>query len=189
MRANEVTVGTPLGERIKTYRTKRKLSLSVLAETSGISKSLISQIERSVVNPSVATIRSLARALEIPVFLLFLDDEPHSDLVRRDERRRLFLPGSTVERQLLTPEHRQTFVLLTMNIQPEELSSVDLTQHGGEECVYVRTGCLSVRLGDQVIELQEGDSLYFNALVPHGFVNGGKGVAEVISCIAPGIAE
>jgi len=168
MRANEVTVGTPLGERIKTYRTKRKLSLSVLAETSGISKSLISQIERSVVNPSVATIRSL---------------------VRRDERRRLFLPGSTVERQLLTPEHRQTFVLLTMNIQPEELSSVDLTQHGGEECVYVRTGCLSVRLGDQVIELQEGDSLYFNALVPHGFVNGGKGVAEVISCIAPGIAE
>lgn len=184
---NGVTTKPSLGEKLKTYRTKRQLSLADLAMSSGISKSLISQIERSLVNPSVATIRNLARALEIPVFLLFLEDDPHCDLVRHDQRRRLFLPGSTVERQLLTPEHRRQFVLLTMNIRPKELSAVDLTQHTGEECVYVRTGCLTVQLGDREIELAEGDSLHFDAFVPHRFINRGVDVAEVISCIAPGI--
>lgn len=184
MQANGVSAGPSLGEKIKAYRTRQRLSLADLAEASGISKSLISQIERSVVNPSVATIRSLARALAIPVFLLFLDDEPQSDLVRHDERRRLLLPGSTVERQLLTPEHRRTFVMLTMNLRPHEASAAERTHHVGEECVYVRTGCLTVRLGDQEIELEEGDSLYFDAVVPHQFVNPGDRSAEVISCIA-----
>src|SRR5947209_6363739 len=87
-----------LGEKLKFYRRQRQLSLADLAAHSGISKSLISQVERSVVNPSVATIRSLAKGLEIPVFLLFLDDHSRTDLVRRAERRRVFLPGSTVER-------------------------------------------------------------------------------------------
>jgi len=181
-----VTAPPSLGEKLKAYRTERRLSLAELAARSGISKSLISQIERSHVNPSVATIRSLARGLEIPLFLLFLEEDPRSDLVCHDQRRRLFLPGSTVERQLLTPEHRRRFVLLTMNIHPGEPSAIDLTQHSGEECVYVRTGCLTVQLGDQEIELAEGDSLYFDAVVPHRFVNRGADIAEVISCIAPG---
>lgn len=184
---NGVTTKPSLGEKLKTYRTKRRLSMADLAARSGISKSLISQIERSVVNPSVATIRSLARALEIPVFLLFLEDNPHSDLVRHDQRRRLYLPGSSVERQLLTPEHRQRFVMLTMNLPPGEPSAPDLTQHTGEECVYVRTGCLAVQLGDQEIGLAEGDSLYFDALVPHRFINHGEDAAEVICAIVPGI--
>jgi transcriptional regulator with XRE-family HTH domain len=189
MRGNGISTEPSLGAKLKMYRTKRKLSLMELAARSGISKSLISQIERSLVNPSVATIRSLARALEIPVFLLFLDDEPRGDLVRHDQRRRLFLPGSTVERHVLTPEHRQRFVLLTMNVHPDEPSAVELTQHTGEECVYVRTGSLTVQLGNQEIVLEEGDSLYFDALVPHRFINCGRTVAEVISCIAPGVPE
>lgn len=189
MMENEITTMPSLGEKLKMYRTKRRLSLAELAIRSGISKSLISQVERSLVNPSVATIRNLARALEIPVFLLFLDDDPRCDLIPRDQRRRLFLPGSTVERQLLTPDHRQRFVLLTMNIHPHELSAIELTQHTGEECVYVRTGCLTVQLGDKEIDLDEGDSLYFDALIPHRFVNRGEQTAEVISCIAPGIDE
>jgi len=49
-----------LGEKLKYYRRQRRLSLADLAARSGISKSLISQVERSVVNPSVATIRILA---------------------------------------------------------------------------------------------------------------------------------
>jgi transcriptional regulator with XRE-family HTH domain len=189
MLGNGVATEPSLGEKLKAYRTKRHLSLTELAARSGISKSLISQIERSLVNPSVASIRSLARALEIPVFLLFLDDEPHGDIVRHDQRRRLFLPGSTVERHVLTPEHRQRFVLLTMMIHPDETSAVELTQHTGEECVYVRTGCLTVQLGNQEIDLTEGDSLYFDALVPHRFTNRGGVAAEVISCIAPGVTD
>lgn len=183
MQSSGTSTGASLGAKIKTYRTRQRLSLLDLAEASGISKSLISQIERSLVNPSVATIRSLARALEIPVFLLFLDDQPQSDLVRRDERRRLLLPGSTVERQLLTPEHRRTLVMMTMSLRPQEASAVERTQHTGEECVYVRTGCLTVRLGDQETELGEGDSLYFDAVLPHQFINRGDQSAEVISCV------
>ena len=68
MLGNGVATEPSLGEKLKTYRTKRRLFTRELAARSGISKSLISQIERSLVNPSVASIRSLARALESPSF-------------------------------------------------------------------------------------------------------------------------
>ena len=67
-----------------------------------------------------------------------------------------------------------------MMIHPDEPSAVELTQHPGEECVFVRTGCLTVQLGDQEVDLAEGDSLYFDALVPHRFFNHGVVAAEVI---------
>lgn len=181
--------GYNLGEKLKYYRQQRRLSLAELAARSGISKSLISQVERSVVNPSVATIRSLAKGLEIPVFLFFMDDFPSTDLVRRDLRRRVFLPGSDVEREFLTPAHRHKIVLLTMNLASGQASGPEFTQHTGEECVYVRKGSLIVRLGDQEVVLEEGDSLYFDAIIPHQFFNGGPFSAEVISCIAPGVND
>jgi len=187
METDSAVVEMPLGQKLKRYRSKRHLSLSELSECSGISKSLISQIERSVVNPSISTVRSLAKGLGIPVFLLFLDDDPNTDLVRRDQRRCISMPDSDVVREFLTPENRQKIVMLTMNLGPGAISGPEATQHSGEECVYARTGSITVYLGDRIITLQEGDSLYFDAIVPHHFANTSDCTAEVICCIAPSV--
>lgn len=189
METDSAVVEMPLGKKLKRYRTKRHLSLSELSEHSSISKSLISQIERSVVNPSISTVRGLAKGLGIPVFLLFLDDDPNADLVHRDQRRRISMPDSDVVREFLTPETRHKIVMITMNLGPGAVSGPEATQHSGEECVYVRTGSISVYIGDRHIELQEGDSLYFDAIVPHHFANTSDCTAEVICCIAPGVDD
>lgn len=180
-------VEIPLGQKLKRYRNKRHLCLFELSECSGISKSLVSQIERSLVNPSISTVRSLAKGLGIPVFLLFLDDDPNTALVRRDQRRRISMPDSDVVREFLTPENRQEIVMLTMNLGPGAISCPEATQRSGEECVYARTGSITVYLGDRVIPLHEGDSLYFDAIVPHHFANTSDRTAEVICCFAPGV--
>ena len=63
-----------LGGRIRSARSRRELSVAELAGRAGVSKSLVSQIERGIAAPSIDTVRRLASVLQVPVFSLFLED-------------------------------------------------------------------------------------------------------------------
>ena len=76
-----------LGGRIRSARARRELSVAELAGRAGVSKSLVSQIERGIAAPSIDTVRRLASVLQVPVFSLFLEDPDDGMVVRRAERR------------------------------------------------------------------------------------------------------
>src|SRR5215207_348317 len=95
--------GLALGARIRQARARRELSLAELADLAGVSKSLISQIEREVAAPSIDTVRRLASALEVPVFSLYLEEADSQMVVRRDQRRVVRYPGSRASREILSP--------------------------------------------------------------------------------------
>jgi transcriptional regulator with XRE-family HTH domain len=175
-----------IGERIRELRRKKGLSLTEFARRTGLSKSMISQVETGNTNPSVDTVRSLALALEVPLFVLFLDEnESQGTLVRRDERPSLVMPGSNMVRELLTPDLNRAMVLVVGKIPVGETSSPSFTTHRGEECVVVLSGRLSVHLTGEVCELDSGDAFYFSATQPHFFGNPGNTEVEFLSAITP----
>ena len=181
----EGTAEEPLGGRIRAARLARDLSLADLATAAGVSKSLVSQIERGIASPSIDTVRRLASALHVPVFSLFLEAPDNGMLVRRDHRRVVRYPGTAATREILSPSLHGRMVLLWVTFPPGEDDGRAPVRHIGEECVVVVRGALEVDIGEQRVILQNGDSMTFDSDAPHRFRNPGDEVTEVLVAISP----
>ncbi|HUY99576.1 MAG TPA: cupin domain-containing protein [Thermomicrobiaceae bacterium] len=176
---------TALGARLRSVRTRRGRSLVEVAGQAGVSKSLVSQIERGLAAPSLDTLRRLASALDVPVFSLFLDEIDNELVVRANRRRAVSYPGSKVRREILTPGLHGRMVLLWVSLPPHAASGAERVHHEGEECVVVISGTLTVLMGDTVVELGVGDSMTFDSGVPHSFQNPGDMACEAVVAISP----
>ncbi len=179
-------MSSSIGEQIRHLRLKKGLTLSEFARRTGMSKSMVSQVERGTTNPSVETIRVIAATLEVPVFSLFLQgNDSQGLLVRKGERVSLTVPDSKIVRQLLTPDLHRSMVLLIACVPPHESSSPSFTTHIGEECIYVLRGTITVHLQNETYELHQGDSFFFPARQPHNFSNPSDVESEFLSAIVP----
>lgn len=161
------------------------MTLAELAELAGVSKSLISQIERGIATPSIDTVRKLASALQVPVFSLFVEETDVQMIVRREQRRIVRYPGCLATREILSPGLRGRMVLVWVTFPPEEHGRPRPARHVGEECVVVLHGALEVLIGEQAVRLDRGDSMTFDPEVPHLFRNPTDDTTEIIAAISP----
>lgn len=84
-----------LGKKIQDFRNMRSMSLRELAKRAGTTASMLSQIERNLVNPSISTLKSIAQALEVPMFKFFKEEEPQVQMiVRRGENKTIGHPDA-----------------------------------------------------------------------------------------------
>lgn len=174
-----------LGQRIRELRAARNMTLTELARQVGVSKSLLSQVERGSSNASIGVLRAVAAVLGIPFFQLFVSGQLEGNLVRRDQRQLLHVPGSPIKRELLVPDLHRRMSLIIATLEPGQVSSPDApTMHDGEECVYVLSGRIEVEAGDEHVILEEGDCLYFNARIPHRMQNVHDGLSQVLAVMA-----
>jgi transcriptional regulator with XRE-family HTH domain len=173
-----------LGGRIRAARARRSLSVAELASRAGVSKSLISQIERGIAAPSIDTVRRLASVLQVPVFSLFLEEPDDGLVVRRADRRVVRYPGTRATREILSPTLSGGMVMLWVTFPPGE-DGREPVRHVGEEGVVVIRGVLEVHIGDQRVRLETGDSMTFDPDAPHAFRNPGLDVTEIITVISP----
>jgi transcriptional regulator with XRE-family HTH domain len=177
-----------LGARIRHERTSAGLSVRGLAGRTGVSPSLISQIERGLARPSVATLFSIATELGLPIADLFADPRqdqpepaPRSRVQRRESRKHMTLAqGVRWERLTFAPDHEVDFVHL--EYPPGASSSPDgeLRAHGGREFGYVLSGRLTVRVGEEEHVLRPNDSISFDSTIPHELVAGEEGPMRAI---------
>ena len=174
-----------LGRRIRSARTRRGLSAAELANLAGVSKSLVSQIERGIAAPSIDTVRRLASALELPVFSLFMEEPDAGMVVRRADRRVVRYPGSRARREVLSPTLGGRMVLLWVTFPPGDEDGHEPVHHVGEEGVVVVRGTLEVSLGQQRVLLEAGDSMTFDSEVPHTFRNPSSDETEIVTAISP----
>jgi transcriptional regulator with XRE-family HTH domain len=182
----DTAINTSLGATIRRLRKQKKMTLTELSRRVEVSKSLISQIERGLSNPSIPVLRSIARALEVPLFTLFVEDDYGNGIVRRHERQHLHMPGTPVVRELLVPDLHRRMILVHATFDPGvETSSAGYASHAGEECVVVLRGRIEIEIPSNTIVLECGDSFYFDSKLPHNFRNSGGEPAEIIAAISP----
>lgn len=172
-----------LGRRIRALRTERGLTLTGLAARVGITRSFLSSVERGVAYPSILVLRSIAAALEMPVFLLFTAPESNGIVVRKDSRKVIRSPGSPVSYELISPDLRRKIEMIIVRHKPgAEYSAM---AHQGEECALVLRGRVIITIADEDYELNEGDSIYYDSGLPHKARAVGQEEAEIVSAITP----
>lgn len=172
-----------LGRRIRTLRTERGLTLTGLAVRVGITRSFLSSVERGVAYPSLMVLRSIAAALEVPVFMLFTAPEANGMVVRRDARKVIKAPGAPVSYELVSPDLQRKIEMIIVRLKPG-LDSPAMA-HEGEECALVLRGRVAITVGDVEYELDEGDSIYYDSGLPHKARAVGDEPAEIVSAITP----
>jgi transcriptional regulator with XRE-family HTH domain len=172
-----------LGRRIRTLRIERGLTLTGLAVRVGITRSFLSSVERGVAYPSLLVLRSIAAALEVPVFLLFTGPEANGMVVRKGSRKVIRPPGAPVSYELVSPDLRRKIEMIIVRLKPG-LDSAAMA-HEGEECALVLKGRVAITVGDVEYELNEGDSIYYDSGLPHKARATGDEPAEIVSAITP----
>jgi transcriptional regulator with XRE-family HTH domain len=173
-----------LGVRVRELRQAAGLSLQALAERSGVTRSFLSSVELGRSHPSIPVLRRIAAGLHVPVFMLLQEKENNGIVVRRDERRVLARPKSSISYELLSPDVRHQMEVIIMRLEPRAPAS-PFARHDGEECAYVLKGHVRITIAGEDFDLHEGDTIYFNCGLPHATANVGDDVAELISAITP----
>ncbi len=159
-----------MGKTIQRLRKAYNLSLSELAEQSGVAKSIISQIERNETNPTLATIWRLSQALDVSIerVLATSDEEPFIDrssradtpiLVSEDGKMRLAIIG-----WIKTIEWLQWY---DVRSEPSGVLESDPHQRGSVECLSVLEGDFEVEVAGVVQQAKNGETLRYRCDRPH----------------------
>lgn len=180
---NEVDISKNISE----YRKRKGLTIKELANLTGVTSSLLSQIEKGSANPSINTLKQISNALDIPLFNFFINDVPTESLVvRKDSRKKIiFAEDDSFTYELLTPNSKGEIEFMLMKIPSKESSSKELFSHKGEEVAYVIKGSVCLYLMDTVIELNCGDSVKIPPHSNHKWENKSDFDCEVIFALTP----
>ncbi len=183
---NQLSAEVWVGRRLKDLRTRRGFSLRALADRSGLNVNTLSLVENGKSSPSVSTLQQLALALEVPISAFF-----ESELV---EKRVVFTPndqrprttfGSTQMQNLgkdLAGSVVQPFVV---TLRPGMGSGDRMIVHTGHEFVYCLSGAIRYQIEADEYFLKTGDSLLFEAHLPHCWENKSEDVAEILLVLYP----
>lgn len=175
-----------IGAKVQEFRNQRKLSLRQLSAKAKLTPSMLSQIENNVVNPSINTLKEIARALDVPMFKFFQDSTlPENLIVRKGQYKKIGNPGEEVFYQLLTPDTSGNIEFCLMEIPPRSASADAPHEHNGEEVAYVIEGTVEICVGTREETMEAGDSIRIPALSPHRWVNTGEIPARVVFAVTP----
>jgi transcriptional regulator with XRE-family HTH domain len=193
--ANRAKASSSIGPRLRQARERKNMSVRGLARYVGVSPSLVSQIERGRVMPSVGTLYSIANELGLVVDDLFGSIQTKSKARERgdvaadlthpvlhaEQRKSIRLAdGVRWERLTPAPDREVEFLLVVYDVGAESCPKDALIRHGGNEYAYMIRGQLGIKIGFEEFELGPGDSIAFDAQMPHRLWTIGKEPAEAL---------
>jgi transcriptional regulator with XRE-family HTH domain len=184
-----------IGEKIRTLRQQKRLTLQELSDLTTLSKPLLSQIENEQVIPPLATLLKIARGLKVGIHFFF-EDEGNSQkyvLTRSDDLQAL----ESVPRPVINDGYRPyVYHSLARGLRHKHMEPflMEFDKHdwddklfykhaGDEEFFYVTEGELDFHYNNEVIRLSAGDSIYYDSGQPHGWVAAGKGKARALAVL------
>ena len=177
------------GDKIRSVRERRSLTLRDVAGKAGVSESLVSQIERNRVSPAIETLLALADALEIDLEYLFSDlkKDRTIKIVRKRERSNFTIqPGVFYERLAQVEEQsRDGIEAYDITIAAGAKTGNSEYGHPGWELGIIEAGIAELTIGNQTHVLKPGDSISFKADTPHILANPGTKSLKVFWVITP----
>jgi transcriptional regulator with XRE-family HTH domain len=181
----------PLGPRIKALREAMEFSLRDLAERSGVSAPMLSQVERGETSPTLQVASKIAAGLELRLSqLLRLDEDGAVSIVRRSERRKGGERGHRYE--ILTPPlPGQRAELSRHTLAPAAVTGgpgdPPMHEPGARETAVVESGTVILVCDGQRHELTAGDCVTFDADLPHHFENRATDEAVLLAVVSAGL--
>lgn len=171
----EKVLEVAIGREVRGYRRQKGMTVSDLAQVTGLSIGMLSKIENGNTSPSLTTLQTLAHALSVPLTSFFRGFEEHREAVHTKAGE-----GVEIERAGTRAGHQYNLLghiganasgvmvepyLITLSTESDIFPTF---QHGGIETIYMLEGELGYRHSDKLYHLRPGDTLFFDADAPHG---------------------
>jgi transcriptional regulator with XRE-family HTH domain len=165
-----------IGTILKRYREKLRKNQGEIAAGAGISISMLSQIERGVVSPSIDTLCGVCAALGIEISELFRRIAPETPvrLKRAGERLSTRRDGVLFEQLAVSMQSNLPAELFLLEVIPGKRVGLSGGGHEGVEMGYILEGTATLTIEGKEFSLEKGDSISFNATLPHSLINNGK---------------
>ncbi|MDR0394195.1 MAG: XRE family transcriptional regulator [Tannerella sp.] len=183
-----------IGEKIKSIREMKNISVQDMAERAGLSEEQIIRIEGNEDFPSLAPLIKIARTLGVRLGT-FLDDQPELGPVvcRRDSLHSRegigFTNNAVTKHKFMTyhalsadksGRHMEPFLI---DVEPAKDADFTFSTHEGEEFIYVMEGTIEINYGKNTYILYKGDSIYYDSIVAHHVHAGSDGPAKILGVI------
>jgi transcriptional regulator with XRE-family HTH domain len=175
-----------IGQKVAKWRKEKGLTLQQLGAKVHLSAAFISQIEHDKASPSIATLKTIAHALDAKVIDFFADELLQDPVVTTpDQWSRVLIPGwqSDTRRLVKIVASKRMEPFLT-TIKPGGKSR-EPDSHPGEEFGFVLQGEITITLGDDVYPVGPMCSFYYSSLLPHSWINKGKKACKIIWVVSP----
>jgi transcriptional regulator with XRE-family HTH domain len=195
----------PFGAALRQIRRDKDVTLQKLSDATSLSKSFLSQIEHGQANPSIASLKKITDALDVPLAALFEPvvsangEQPPDDaaasrdavasdavrVVRRDRRKRISWPDSDAVTSLLVPDLQRKLEVILSDEPPGSTSGDEPYSHVGEEFGLVLEGRYEMTIDGETYVLEEGDSIYYPSHLPHRYKVLGDQPARTLWVVTP----
>jgi transcriptional regulator with XRE-family HTH domain len=180
----------PFGNKIRKIREKKNLTLKTVASEAGVSESLISQIERNKVSPSIDTLLTIVDVLDVDIEYIFRDyrKKRSVSVVRSDERNTRTIGDITYQQlsSIISAEGKTHDIEAYIIEIPEngEKGSSEYG-HAGKELGFIISGEGTLEYGGFNYNLKKGDSVSFASDIPHKLKNSGNNVLKAMWVTTP----
>ncbi len=184
-----------IGDKIRSIRKNKNLTIVELAEQINVTSGYISQIERDLISPSLAVLRRLSQALDVPLSVLFLE-KSSTDIItiHQDERTKVKMNNINVELEFITPlvnigDKKSELGAFLFKLNPKTWASNHSICHDAQECIYVIQGEIECHVGDKIYIVSKGDSIIVPENNNHMVYNRNDDVSEALCIISPSIYQ
>jgi transcriptional regulator with XRE-family HTH domain len=195
MASETITTGLKkyaIGNKLRRLRLRKSMGLLELSKHTGLSQALLSKLERDVMHPTLPTLLRIAMVFSVGLEYFF-NPEPRPVLAIVRKKERLRFPESPDAAQVAYYFESLDFPVPDRPLSSyfAEFEAVDagdsrLHEHPGVEFLYVLSGRLELRTGENKHELAEGDAIYFDSAVPHGYRRiGAKRTTAIVVALEP----
>jgi len=168
-----------IGKKVRNLRHQHRMTLQDLADATGLSKPLLSQIENDQVIPPLATLLRISKAFKVSIENFFQEEDSAEKciLVRAGESSRMIQRGLSrggsppyIYHSLAYGKRDRNMEPFLMEFEARSWSEDLLVSHEGQEFLYLLEGEVEFHFGDEVMRIQPGDSVFYDSREPHAFV-------------------
>ena len=179
-----------IGAKLRRLRLRKSMGLLELSKHTGLSPALLSKLERDVMHPTLPTLFRISMVFSVGLEYFFnAEPRPVLEIVRRKDRLRF--PDSPDSRPASYHFESLDFPVADRKLNSylaefEEVEEIRLHEHPGIEFLYLLSGKLEIRTGGDTHQLAEGDAMYFDCTVPHGYCRlGSRRTTALVVTLAP----
>lgn len=176
-------INTWIAQNLKRIRKEKGLTLDDLAEISGVSKSMLSEIERGATNPTILVLWKIAEGLKTPLTRLMTGDDLAFTVVRRSQQTMIDQTEGYQISSVFPYHEAHKTEILNLELAPRARLSNSGHRNGVDEVVLLVSGAVHLMLGDESLHLEAGDAVRFKGELAHAFDNEGDEPAVLINML------
>lgn len=180
-----------IGDKIRSIRKEKNMTISSLADEIGVTSGYISQIERDLIDPSLSVLRRICKALQTPLSVLFTEEVKLGVIASPAEsRKQVRFEDKKTTYEFLTPYIKDRDISPRMEVfyyktDPYCWVSEEDMIHEADECNYILKGEVEYHINGEIYTIKEGGSIYIPENTPHRIHNNTNECVEGIAIITP----